>query len=124
MQTFSYRTESDIVKDEGKNRFSRDTNTLASGSGKVRIGTVLGQIAATGKFKPLDPVAEDGTQIASAIILQNADATNSDVIVVSLKRRAQVVLTNLVWPVGITSAQQQITLNQLAALGIVARTGV
>ncbi len=124
MQTFSYKTESDVVKDEGKNRFSRDTDILATGSGKVQVGTVLGKVNATGKFKPLDPTATDGTQIAAAIILQPANASAADVEVVNLKRRSQVVLQSLVWPPGITAAQQKTALDQLAALGIITRMGV
>ena len=124
MQTFSYKMESDVVRDEGKNRFSRDTDTLASGSGKVVTGTVLGKLTNGGKFKPLAPDATDGTQIAAAIILQHADATAGDEQVVNLKRRAQVVLQNLVWPAAITAAQKQTALDQLAALGIIARMGV
>ncbi len=124
MQTFSYKTESDIVKDEGRNRFSRDTDILSSGSGKVVTGTVLGKLTNGGKFKPLAPDATDGTQIAAAIILQHADATAVDQEVVNLKRRAQVVLQNLVWPGAITAAQKQTALDQLAALGIIARIGV
>ncbi|MFK0163925.1 head decoration protein [Rhizobium sp. NPDC090279] len=124
MQTFSYKTESDIVKDEGRNRFSRDTDILGSGSGKVVTGTVLGKLTNGGKFKPLAPDATDGTQIAAAIILQHADATAGDQEVVNLKRRAQVVLQNLVWPAAITAAQKQAALDQLAALGIIARMGV
>lgn len=124
MQTFSYKTESDVVKDEGKNRFSRDTDILATGSGKVQVGTVLGKVNATGKFKPLDPAAEDGTQIAAAITLQTANASAADVQIVNLKRRAQVVLQSLVWPNGISAAQQKTALDQLAALGIITRMGV
>lgn len=124
METFILKTESDIVKDEGKNRFSRDTDTLASGSGIVKIGTVLAKVTASGKFKPLAPGASDGTQIAAAIILQASDATSADQTVVNLKRRAQVVLQELVWPVGITDPQKKTALDQLAALGIIARMGV
>lgn len=124
METFILKTDADIVKDEGKNRFSRDTDTLASGSGIVKIGTVLGEVSASGKFKPLAPGASDGTQIAAAVILQYADATAADHAVVNLKRRAQVVLQELVWPAGITDAQKKGALDQLAALGIIARMGV
>lgn len=124
METYSFKTDADVVKDEGKNRFSRDDDTLASGSGKVLCGTVLGQVTMTGKFKPLAPAANDGTQNAAAIILQNADATSEDVTVVNLKRRAQVVLQALVWPVGITGTQQTAALAALENRGIVARNGV
>ena len=74
MHIFRRITESDIVWDEGKNRFSRDTDVLAAGSGKVLIGTILGKVTNGGKFKPLDPAATDGSQIAAAIILENAAA--------------------------------------------------
>jgi len=124
METFTLKTDADIVKDEGKNRFSRDTDTLASGSGLVKIGTVLGKVTASGKFKPLALAASDGTQLAGAIILQAADATSADQSVVNLKRRAQVVLQELVWPAGITDPQKKTAIEQLAALGIIARMGV
>lgn len=124
METYGYKTASDVVKDEGKNRFSRDDDTLASGSGVVVCGTVLGMVTASGKFKPLAPAATDGTQTASAIILQNADATSADQIVVNLKRRAQIVLQALVWPAGITPTQQSAALAALEDRGIVARNGV
>lgn len=124
MEHYSIKTDSDVVKDEGNNRFSRDTDTLASGSGKVIPGAVLGQVTASGKFKPLAPGASDGTQIAAAVILQYADATTADQTVVNLKRRAQVVLQALVWPAGITDAQKSTAIAQLKALGIVPRMGV
>ena len=67
---------------------------------------------------------DDGSEIAAAIILHNADASASDVEIVNLKRRAQVVVQNLIWPAGITADQQKTALDQLAALGIIARMGV
>ncbi|CAH0154551.1 hypothetical protein SRABI05_00631 [Agrobacterium fabrum] len=129
MENLSYITAGDIVKDEGKNRFSRDTDTLAQ-SGKVLCGTVLGKVTSTGKFMPLKftkadgtPI-DDGSEIAAAVILHNADASASDVKIVNLKRRAQVVVQNLIWPAGITAAQLKIAVDQLAAIGIIARIGV
>ncbi len=128
METYSYKTDSDVVKTEGESRISRDDDVLASGSGKVLCGTVLGQIttagATFGKFKPLAPTATDGTQTAKAIILQNADATSADVTVVNLKRHAQIVLQSLIWPVGITDTQRAAALASLETLAIVARNGV
>ena len=124
METYGYKTDSDVVKEEGKGRFSRDDDTLASGSGVVICGTVLGMVTATGKYKPLAPAANDGTQTAVAVILQHADASAADQIVVNLKRRAQVVLQALVWPVGITGTQQAAALAALENRGIVSRNGV
>lgn len=124
MQTFSLRTVGDIVKDEGDNRYSRDEDVLASGSGVVRLGTVLGKVTSSGKFAPLDPAASDGTKVAAAIILETADATSEDRTVVNLKRRAQVILQELIWPDGATVSQKTKALAELEALGIVARIGV
>lgn len=124
METYAYKTDSDVVKDEGRNRISRDDDTLAAGSGIVVTGTVLGQVTATGKFKPLAPAASDGTQTAAAIILETADARTADQTVVNLKRHAQVVLQGLIWPVGINATQQTAALAALENRGIVARMGV
>ena len=123
MRTFDLTRVSDIVKYEAEASFSRDEDTLASGSGIVQTATVLGKVASTGKFKPLAPGASDGTQNAAAVILQRSDATASDQVVVNLKRHALVVLQKLKWPAGITDAQRKTALDQLEALGIVARNG-
>lgn len=75
MDAIQLKTETDVVKTEGPNRYSRDEVTIASGSGEVEIGEVLGKVTATGKYKPLAPAASDGTQTAARISLQSADAT-------------------------------------------------
>ena len=124
MQTYDYRTPSDIVQDEGANRYSRDEDVLASGSGIVVTGTVLGMVTASGKVAPLAPAANDGTETAVGIILETADATSADQDVVALKRRAQVVSQALVWPAGITTGEKATATAELESLGIIARNGV
>lgn len=123
MRTLDLILVSDVVKSEAENSYSRDEDTLASGSGIVQLGTVLGKVTATGKYKPLDPDATDGTETAAAIILQRSDAAASDQSVVNLKRHALVVRQCLKWPPGITATQQQTALDQLETQGIVARNG-
>lgn len=119
------KTEADVVKTEAPNRASRDEAVLASGSGIVICGTVLGTITATGKKKPLTPAASDGSQTATDILLQYADATSADARVVTLARGvAEVVAQTLVWPAGITAPQKAAALAQLEAKLIVARNGV
>lgn len=44
MDTLQLKTATDVVKTEGPNRISRDEGILASGSGVVLCGTVLGRI--------------------------------------------------------------------------------
>jgi hypothetical protein len=119
------KTDSDVVKTEGPNRYSRDEVTVASGAGVITPGHVLGKVTATGKYVPLAPAASDGSQIAARISLQNANATSADATrVVVLSRLAEVVAQALVWPVGITANQKTAALAQLETAGIVARRGV
>lgn len=125
MDAIQLKTETDVVKTEGPNRYSRDEVTIASGSGEIEIGEVLGKVTATGKYKPLAPAASDGTQTAARISLQNADATAADASrVVVLSRHAEVVRQALIWPAGITDSQKATALAQLETAGIVARRGV
>ena len=125
MDAIQLKTETDVVKTEGPNRYSRDEVTIASGSGEIEIGEVLGKVTTTGKYKPLAPAATDGTQNAARISLQNADATAADAVrVVVLSRHAEVVRQALVWPAGITDSQKATALAQLETAGIVARRGV
>src|SRR5690349_8840599 len=121
--TLSYKTDSDVVKNEGRNRISRDEGILASGSGALRPGRVLGRLTASSKLVPLAPAASDGSQTAAAVLLENVDATAADQRVVILSRHAEVVLQALEWPAGITATQQAAALAALEAKGIVARMG-
>lgn len=119
------KTDSDVVKTEGPNRYSRDEATILSGVGKITAGTVLGKVTASGKYKVLAPGASDGSEVASRIALQSADATSADAPrTVVLARHAEVVAQALVWPVGITNNQKTAALAQLETVGIVARRGV
>ena len=119
------KTDSDVVKTEGPNRYSRDEITLLSGVGKIVPGQVLGKVTASGKYKLLTPAASDGTEVADVVALQYADSTSADAVrVVVLSRMAEVVAQALVWPVGITNNQKTAALAQLEAAGIVARRGV
>ena len=51
--------------------------TIAAGSNLLR-GSVLGQIADGGKFVLSTAAAEDGSQIPSAVLAENTDATEGD----------------------------------------------
>ncbi len=122
--TLSWKTDADVVKTEGHNRISRDEGVLATGSGLLRPGVVLGRITASSKLVPLAPAASDGSQNAAAVLLENVDATAADQRVVILARHAEVVLQALEWPAGINATQQAAALAALEAKGVVARMGV
>ena len=52
---------------------------IPSGSGVVKVGTVLGRITASGKNPPVDSTKEDGSEKPYAVLSKTVDATNADV---------------------------------------------
>ena len=88
----------DLLKFEAPNLYSRDRVTVAAGQ-NLPLGTVLGTITASGKYKQIDPSSEDGSQVAAGVLLQNCDATlteRDDGLVVA--RHAIVSDHALQWP--------------------------
>ena len=113
----------DLLKYEAPNLYSRDRVTVASGQ-NLPLGTVVGIVTATAKFKQLDPSAEDGTQVAAGVLLQACDATlidRDDGLVVA--RHAIVAHHALAWPDPITTAEKLTAIAQLKALGVLVRQG-
>ena len=113
----------DLLKYEAPNLYSRDRVTVASGQ-NLPLGTVVGIVTATAKFKQLDPSAEDGTQVAAGVLLQACDATlidRDDGLVVA--RHAIVAHHALAWPDAITNAEKLTAISQLKALGVLVRQG-
>ncbi len=114
----------DLLKYEAPNLYSRDRVTVASGQ-NLPLGTVLGIVTASGKYKQIDPSAEDGTQVAAGVLLQGCDATLADRdngLVVA--RHAIVSDHALQWPEAITAAEKASAVAQLKALGVLVRQGV
>jgi hypothetical protein len=124
LTNLTIKVDSDVVKTEGANRYSRDEDTIASGSGVLQCGAVLGKVTSTGKLKPLAPGASDGTQTAVKVLLESVDATSADVRAVTLARHAEVVLQTLVFAGGVTAPQQAAARAALETQGIIARMGV
>jgi Bacteriophage lambda head decoration protein D len=117
-------TLGDLLKYEEESLYSRDQVTVAAGQ-NLRIGTVLGRVDANGKVKALDPAATDGTQIATAVLLQSVDATTGDKSSgIAVTRQAIVAHHALVWPAAITAEEKTTATAQLEAVGILVRQGV
>jgi len=113
----------DLLKYEAPNLYSRDRVTVASGQ-NLPLGTVVGIVTATGKFKQIDPSSEDGTQVAAGVLLQACDATladRDDGLIVA--RHAIVADHALAWPNAITNAEKLAVIAQLKALGVLVRQG-
>lgn len=116
-------TLGDLLKYEEESLYSRDQVTVAAGQ-NLRIGTVLGRVDANGKVKALDPAATDGTQIATAVLLQSVDATTGDKSSgIAATRQAIVAHHALVWPVAITTEEKATATAQLEVVGILVRQG-
>lgn len=99
---------------------------IADGSTDFIVGdTFLVTVAAgSNKFTVLAPTAGDGSQDAVGILLVATNASAGDVKIVFAARDAIVPDNKIVWPGGITATQKASAIAQLAALGIILRTGV
>jgi hypothetical protein len=110
---------------EARGHRSRHQGVVASGSGKVLAGTVMGQITASKKFKPLDPAAVDGSQTGGGILYGDVDATSADKQAAFIVRDAEVNLGELVWGAGVTTqAQKDAVFVTFNAVSLIGRTGL
>lgn len=102
---------------------SRDVITLASGSGDLVAGAVLGKITASDKYVPHDPTASDGSETAVGVLLGNVSVpAAADVDAVALTRDAEVKAVSLGFAsVTDTDAEKAAVLAELAAVGIIGR---
>jgi hypothetical protein len=59
--------------------------TLASGQGVLKVGAVIGEVSADGKFKLVDKTASDGSQTAKYVLAETVDTSFADVVAVAYK---------------------------------------
>lgn len=114
----------EIIIDEPTGRHGRDNIILASGSGKVEAGTVVGKVTATGKFMPYDNAASDGSEVAFGVTLYDADATSADALVSAITRESSLDIHQLKWKTGTDDAAKAAAAVDLAARFIVLRSRV
>lgn len=115
------KTLGDLLLVEVAPGWTKEKATLLAGT-DYPLGTVLSKLA--GKYQALDPAAVDGTEKAVAVLGERVDATAADAPGVVIARGATLEQTELVWPAGITEPQKATALDQLNALGIVARAAL
>ena len=115
-------TEGDLLKlDLGKN-YTREVVTLVSGS-SYAIGSVVGQITASGKYKLATATGTDGAETAAGVLIAAVDATGGDVSGVIIKRGPAIVSkAMLAFDASVDDAPKTTAkLTELSVLGIVAR---
>ena len=115
----------DVLKYEVNPNYTRETVTLLAGM-PYPVGSVLGKITASGKYKLATSGGSDGGQTAIAVLLYAVDATLADATGIVVARGPSVVSrAGLAYDATVDDAAKITTkLGQLAALGIVARDGV
>jgi hypothetical protein len=111
------RRVGDFVLSEANGTLSRDNAVIVLGTHVP--GTVLGKITASGKYTALTPAAEDGSQVAAAVLYGHADGTDIPAVVIS--RLAELRADMLVFPAGISAPNKTAALLALAGSHIVAR---
>lgn len=118
-------TLGDLVKYELEPRYSREYVTLKSGA-TYAIGTVLGKITASGKYRA-SPVAEvvgdEGAENACAVLLEAVNATTADATgLVAVRGPILFSKDRLAYDSSVDlTAEKTVKIAQLAALGLVVR---
>lgn len=115
-------TEGDLLKFDLDKNYTREVVTLLEGT-NYQLGSVLGLITATGKYKLSTNTGTDGAQTAAGVLIAAVDATGGDRTGVIIKRGPAVVARQmLVFDASVDDAPKTATkIGQLVALGIVAR---
>ena len=114
----------DVLKYEVNPNYTRETVTLLMGM-PYPVGSVLGKITASGKYKLATSGGADGAQIATAVLLHAVDATLADATGIVVVRGPSIVSrAGLAYDATVDDAAKITTkIGQLAAVGIVARDG-
>ena len=118
-------TMGDVLKYEVNPNYTREVVTLLQGM-PYPVGSVLGQITASGKYKLATSGGADGAQTATAVLLHAVDATLADASGIVIARGPSIVSRAGLAYDGTVDDSTKITtkIGQLAAVGIVARDGV
>lgn len=77
------------------NKYSLEVVTLAAGAPALKAGTLLGKVTATGKYVAYSNSANDGSEVAAAILKDNVNDLTVDQKVVVVVRHAEVQGTEL-----------------------------
>jgi hypothetical protein len=115
----------DVLKYEVNPNYTREVITLLIGM-PYPVGSVLGKITASGKYKLATSGGTDGAQTASAVLLYAVDATLADATGIVVVRGPSIVSrAGLAYDGTVDDAAKITTkIGQLAAVGIIARDGV
>ena len=94
--------------------------TLADGATDFAVGDVF-VITVSGEQLPVDLAAVDGSQIASGVLFDNIDTTAAAAEAVVLNKDCVLNGQEIVLPSGITTAETNVLVQQLADIGVVVK---
>ena len=116
-------TMSDVLKYSENPNYTNESVTLLTGT-NYKVGSVLGKITASGKYKLAAVGAVDGSAVAVAVLLTATDATAGDATGVILARGPAIVSkAALVFDATVNDAPKTATKHaELTAALIVPRT--
>ena len=116
-------TMGDVLKYSENPNYTNEAVTLLTGT-NYALGSVLGKITASGKYKLAAVGAVDGSAVAVAVLLTATDATAGDATGVILARGPAIVSkAALVFDATVNDAPKTATkYAELVAVGIVPRT--
>ena len=105
--------------------YTREVITLLQGQ-PYPVGSVLGKITASGKYKMATSGGSDGAQTATAVLLYTVDATLADAVGIVVARGPSIVSREgLAYDATVDDGAKITTkIGQLATVGIIARDGV
>ena len=110
----------DILHWEESKFFSREEIEMPEGT-TLKIGTVLGRVTKTSQYVPINPKANDGTEIAVAVSISKVDYSSVDSKAIAIVRHAVVKLKGAIWPEKVTPDQIDTAKVQLEKRGILMR---
>lgn len=115
-----------FIQSEANPSRSRDKITVVGGTGNagsLLAGTVLGKVTSSGKYLPSPDTGADGSETAVAVLFDDVDATDGDVIATVVSRDAEVRAADLLYDVSVDDDTKKATkATQLAAVGIIVRS--
>ena len=96
---------------------------IADGAADFIVGDKFTITIAAGsaKYTELAPTAQNGSEIAAAILLAAVNASAADQACAVISRDAEVISDELVWFAGATTPQKATATAQLAAAGVIVR---
>ena len=114
---------SNTVKQElwPEHSYCRNVVVINDAAATLKIGTVLGKVTATGKYKVCSPGASDGSQTTAAVLLQDITiAATTDTNILAMTRGpAAVSFSGLQFGAGFTTDNQKAAARaQLEAVGV------